>query len=320
MSRWLGFARVAVAGVGLWACAGVTASDPLRGVHPYVWPHQGRIDLLLCRWGTREPIPVALRGMADEAELQRAQRVLDALQGAAPGVRLVRVEDATAGILVEFVEGPLTREGGGDGAGRTACDCRVGPGGSASLERAVVTVARQMGPDWRGDLRALSPEEQAGSLAHELGHALGFQGHARAPGGRSLETARRSGERILRGEPLHSAALRALYRQPSGAIRKRAAVAGWRTEEVDLMAALGRREALTGPLLRVGDHSARVFWRHGEDNEYGFLIPDLAGWIDDPAQALPIPEPRTRSILAAGRSDASPQPSPDPRGTLDPPQ
>jgi len=49
----------------------------------------------------------------------------------------------------------------------------------AELVGATVRVARRSGPDWRGQSRPLGRDQLLGVLLHELGHALGFSGHAR---------------------------------------------------------------------------------------------------------------------------------------------
>ncbi len=305
-----GSRRSAGAAAALALACATLVGDPLAGLHPYVLPWRERVVLLTCRWETQRPLRVALPEDATADERRAIERVLAAWEGAGLGVRFEADSDEPADIQLALVAGAVRREGDLPGSGLTVADCRAQPGGAAELVHARVVVARTIGPDWRGRERELSPGEFAGTLFHELGHALGFQGHARGEGdpmARSVDATRRAGARVLRGEDVQSAALRALYARPSGTVLREARTSRWRSEEVDRMAALAARKRLDGPFLRVGDASARVFWRDASGEEYGFLIPNLAETLGDPTRILVIPEAGARRLLPR-RSHAAPAP------------
>ena len=294
-----------VLALGLLAACTLPAGDPLAGLHPYVLPVREEVRLLTCRWEGRQPLGVALPADASPAERGALEAALRGWQRAGLGLELREVAPEAASIRLELVGGPVAREGDVPGAGRTQADCRVAADGAARLAGARVELARSAGPDWRGRERLLTPEELAGTAYHELGHALGFQGHPRGgrdPMERSVEGVRRVGERLLRGEAAPSAALRALYARPSGAILRRTPVSHWRTELVDRLAALAARRELDGPFLRVGDASARIFWREADGGEVGVLVPNLAETLRDPTRILVMAEPRARALLSARRS------------------
>ena len=265
-----------------------TPSDPLQAMHPYIWAEAGQVEFLTCRWTTEQPIGVAILG-TDEGQTRTVRRALAAWQGAGLGVRFVEVPPTGAQLVLERVEGRVRRDGGGNGAGRTIADCLLGRGpdaGAAELVHADVRVSGRVGPDGRGRVRTLTPAEELGTWVHEIGHALGFQGHLRRgtdPMRLEPDQQRWVGERLLRGEALESPALEALYRQPSGTTLGSHPVGAALTEQLDKIAGLAAKARLEGPFLRSGDRAARIFWRRPTTGtEYGFLVHDLARVIARP--------------------------------------
>lgn len=300
-----------LAALALPGCAGLVAPpDPLAELHPYLWLQEGRLVALTCRWPAGAPIPVAVApgaGPEDEVLLGDA---LAALRGLGLPVALVRAPaEAPAAITVAFEPGPVARAAGAGGSGRTDAVCAYDPAtGRAELAAARVRVARSAGPDARGRERPLAPEERLGTLLHELGHALGFQGHPRradplleaAP-----EAVRRLGRRAARGEPLSSRGLAALYAAPSGRVLGRWRVETWRSAPVDALAAQARDAGWTGPYLRAGDRAARISWLAGPDREPAAVLPEIERILRRPAEvlAVPVPEP-------AGADPGSADPGP----------
>jgi hypothetical protein len=292
--------RAAAAALAL-ACATAGAPERAWRERPYVWASEGRIELLACRWALDAPIGVALVGAAAREEEHALDAALRSLAAALPGLRLARAPAGAAAIRVSFEDAPVARADGTLGTGRTVADCRLGAGGAgAALVAASVTVSRRAPPDWRGRERVLSAEERAGTLVHELGHALGVAGHATAADdalAASPEAARRAGARALAGEAVASAALAGLYARALGEPLARAQAEAWRTAELDRLARLAEASGLDGPYLRAADATGRIFWRDAHGREWGFLVAGLAQLARDPTQLLLLPEASTRGAL-----------------------
>jgi len=294
------------------ACAAPIGGDAGLGeLHPTVLPWRGRVDFFTCRFTTDAPIGVWL-GSTDATERQAVARALEAWERAGLGVRFEVVAPDEAQIWLDVVDAAVGRDDGSSGTGRAIVDCRLDPSGdpaSARIEHARVEIARSRPPDWRGRVQQLSQAELAGTALHELGHALGFQGHVRR--GRvamaaTPETLRALGARVLARKPIPSGPVAALYARPSGSLLHRSSVPAWRTDLVDRMARVAEREGLDGPFARVGDVSARVFWRDASGAEYGLLIPGLEQLMTEPERVIVLPEANTRSVLPRSR-DARPQ-------------
>jgi len=283
------------------ACASLAAPDRAWRERPYVWASAGRVELLACRWTLDAPIGVALAAPATREEEHALDAALRAWETALPGLRFERVGMGAAGIEVRFLDAPLSRADGSFGTGRTVADCRLDAASArAALVSARVEVARHTPPDWRGRERVLSPDERAGELVHELGHALGVSGHAPGtadPLGAAPEAARRAGARALAGERIESPAAAALYAHPPGERLAMARVEEWRTLELDRLARLASANELDGPYLRAGDEVGRIFWRDARGREWSFLVAGLARLAEDPTQLLLLPEANTRNAL-----------------------
>jgi hypothetical protein len=287
------------------ACASAGAPERAWRERPYVWASEGRVELLACRFTLEDPIGVALAGPASAAETHALDAALRSLEGGLPGLRLPRAPAGAAQIRVAFADAPVARPDGTLGTGRAIADCRLGAAGArAALVAADVTVSRRAPPDWRGRERALSAEELAGALVHELGHALGVAGHAPGaddPLSAAPAAARRAGVRALAGEPVASAALSALYARAPGELLAAAQAEEWRTAELDRFARLAAANALDGPYLRAAEAAGRIFWRDARGREWGFLIAGLAQLARDPMQLLLLPEASTRGALPRRR-------------------
>ncbi|UCE87365.1 MAG: hypothetical protein JSU66_06490, partial [Deltaproteobacteria bacterium] len=153
-----------------------------------------------------------------------------------------------------------------------------------------------------------SPGELTGAALHELGHALGYQGHAASGDSimtREWERVAALGERVHAGGPFTAPSLRALYAVPSGTVLRRVSVSTWRTDLFDRMALVAQREGLAGPYARAGDRFGRLFWRSARGGEYGFQIAQLRDAVRDPDALVLLPEARTRRVLPRSR-DARP--------------
>ncbi|MBW2395774.1 MAG: hypothetical protein JRG95_16060 [Deltaproteobacteria bacterium] len=286
----------------LVACVG--PRDPLADLHPVVWVQEGSVSLRTCRWPTGSVLAVGVEGEASANEDLDVNLALAAWSGAGLGVTLLRAsEGRPAQLIVRFQGEPPTRDAGALGIGIARVDCRRKGPGSLLVERAEVDISRQVGPDWRGHMRPITPDERLGTLVHELGHALGFSGHVRAAEGPLVaapEAIRRVGRHVRRGGRLEAPSLRALYAFPSGKSLRRVALAAWQTDPLDAFLPLAQGARLDGPWLRSGDRTARIFWRLANGEEVGFLIPELPRVIEDPSTAMAIPDRALRAWLEAG--------------------
>lgn len=278
---------------------------------PYFWPRDGALALFFCRWADGSEIPVALPPEATPDELRALEAALRAWEGAGLGIRFRRVpsgqEQLTIQILDESVETAI-----GAGVGSSVVDCRLArdPGAAgagplpAEITNALVRVARRTPKDFRKRDKVLTPEQQAGIALHEIGHALGFQGHV-SSGNTAMVLSRDDvtlrGRALLKGEGARDPTLRALYALPSGAIYRRVPVSPARTEPLDRLAAVAAQRGFRGPFVRVGDRDGRVFWRDETGEEYGITVTDVKRLLREPEKLVLMPEAAARELLEAGR-------------------
>jgi hypothetical protein len=284
------------------------SGERLRETTPYLLPSSGVVTLFLCRFTTELPVLVSLPGDASEREIRALRGALHAMQEAGLGIRFQEVEPARASITIRLVDEPPE-----PGAGRVMADCRVDPAAlepssvdvlPAELEHADVRIARRKPPDWRGERLEPSLGELTGAALHELGHALGFQGHTSTGSSimtREWERVAALGERVAGGGRFDAPTLRALYTVPSGTVVRRVSVSPWRTDLLDRMAIVAQREGLAGAYVRVGDRFGRIFWRSARGNEYGFQIANLLEAVRDPDSLVVLPEARSRRVLPRSR-------------------
>jgi hypothetical protein len=279
----------------------------LGDIHPFLLPAAGRLTFFLCRWPDDATISVSLPRDVTPVERHAIETALQAWEGAGIGVRFATLEGGPAAIEIELEDEVVT--GAGEDTGNAVVDCQVAPLSAqgagdevaeARLVSARLRIARKTNADMIGNLRPLTPAELTGAVLHELGHALGFEGHVHHGDTilvRETEQVEHAGKALLAGEPFEDPTVRALYRAPDGAVLARVPVEPWRTDLVDRMARLAEQHDLAGPFVRVGESGARIFWRDDAGREYGLLVPRLERLLYDPTQLLVIPEARTRRAL-----------------------
>lgn len=260
---------------------------------PYLLPTRGTAVFFLCRWPDGEAIPVSLPPDATADERAVLEAVLAAWEGAGLGVRFARGAAPGTGIELRFID-PEAGATSTRYAANTITDCAVAPAAfdgvvGDTLPAHLVFASIYL---WRGGFDAIgrpvphSQAEFAGSALHELGHALGYQGHAalgRTVMVKELDAARRAGQRVLAGRPLTDATLRALYAVPSGTVVKQVAVPVRRSERVDALRRVAAERGFAGPWVRVGDVDGQIAWRDGADAEYALRIFDVRKVLRDPA-------------------------------------
>jgi hypothetical protein len=302
-SAWWLVALAAVAcATGPWDIEALEARQPalaaisqhrLGDATPYLLPVPGGAVFFLCRWPGEAAIPVSLPPDATPEERAVLEAALRAWEGAGLGIRFAEGAAPGAGIELRFID-PEAGATSTSYAANTITDCAVEPA-ALSDEIGARVPARLVFASvylWRGGFDAIgrpvphSQDEFAGSALHEIGHALGFQGHAhigRTVMVKELDAARRAGKRLLAGRPFEDHTLRALYAVPSGTVVKRFAAPLRATERVGSMARIASERGFAGPWVRVGDIDGQIAWRDAAGAEYALRIFDVRKVLREPA-------------------------------------
>jgi hypothetical protein len=248
-------------------------------ISPYVIASEGELTFFVCLWPLDAPLRVSLPPDANADERKILDKALRAWEEALPGLHFDVVE-GTAPIRLRF------RDSGPEGA-RTAVDCEVTPPFAGDRLRARLVSAqielRRAERDAWGKVVELAANQLLGSIAHELGHALGLQGHAQ--GGKTVmvrETfaVAKIGEKLndeKKPKPLQEPAMQALYSLPSGTVIERRRLAAGATAAIDAIEQRGRAQGAQRVQVRVGDRTAAVRWGAG---------PDLVYYLKEPAKVL----------------------------------
>ncbi len=282
----------------LWDASALVVRFPgldaqaLADATPYLLPARGRLTFFLCRWPQGPLIPVSLPDDASPEERALLEQALAAWEGAGLGVRFGASRAPGAGIAIQFLA-PAGEDESTPRTAYTTADCALArsalDGSEARVLGARILSAnvylRRSERSVLGREVALTREELAGSALHELGHALGFQGHATrgiTVMNHSVDQVRQLGRRILAREPLTDPALSALYAVPSGVVVGQARLSPEQTRPVDEMVRRAFSSGWLGPFARVGDRLARLHWRGARGRSHVLLIPDVAEVLRDP--------------------------------------
>jgi hypothetical protein len=262
----------------------------LGEARPYALALGGELVLFLCRWPSDTPIRVSLEGERDARQQQALTAALRGWEGAGLGVRFEQVEGYGA-LRVRVRDDLVTSQA------NSVADCAIegsAPPGAgelpgARLVRASIHIARD------------DPNPRL-TLLHELGHALGFQGHV--PRGSTLMLSSHAAvvaraRRVTESSPVEDVALRALYALPSGAIVARIAVSRSQTLPADRLDAVAAERGLAGPFARMGDREGLLWWGAEPGRRLAVRIEGAQAALRKPdALRLSPASPEARRILA----------------------
>jgi hypothetical protein len=250
----------------------------LGDVTPYVLAADDALLFFVCHWSLDAPLRVSLPPDANSHERELLEKALRAWEAVVVGLHF-EVGEGAAPIRLRF------RETGPEGA-RTAVDCEVATPLSgdgplrARLVSAQIELRRAERDPW-GKPIELAANQMLGSATHELGHALGLQGHAE--GGKTVMVREtyaiaKIGEKLndeKKPKPLQEPAMQALYSLPSGTVIERRALPSGATKAVDAIAQRAGAQGATRVQVRVGDRTAAVRWG-----------PGLVYYLNEPADLL----------------------------------
>ncbi len=281
----------------------------LAEMRPYLLPARGELLFLSCRWPDGAEIPVSLPRDATVPEQNDILRALQAWESLGLGVRFAprRGEIGGRGIEIRYTSREL-HTGGGPRAATALADCAIAasaweelasPVLPAELSFASLSLTRE-GFDAIGRAIEWSRAERLGALLHELGHALGFQGHAsRGDTVMVAETweVERAGRRLLGGEPFEDATLRALYAFPSGSVLRRVPVGAERTRPADRLVVLAAERGLSGPFAQMGDGAATLLWRYPRGAPASLVIWKVKEVLRRPQTLRLMAQPRAAALL-----------------------
>lgn len=302
---------LALAGCASWDVEALAARHPelrelegqrLGDATPYALPVSGELIWFLCRFDAAEPIRVSL---PDDASQDERERLLLALRSWEEALGIRFAERTPAQITIAFAPDDAAF------AASTEAECRVerAAEGASAGERLPARLAyakvelRRAGLDMRNHRIALDEAEQLGAVLHELGHALGFQGHAKHGDTvmvRSVDAVRAVGRRVLAGEAFRDETLAALYRVDSGVVVARMGLPDGRSEAVDRLAALAAREGDGSLLVRTGDRTGRVAFVDASGATVRVFLRNLPASLRDPRRLELAADPSVFALPSAG--------------------
>jgi len=244
---------------------------------PYVWPREDELVWFLCRWLDDAPIHIAYAESVSPREGELLTQALELWELALPEVRFQRVG------IGELPQIRVSVGSASEGySGLTRAECALDPTSVMDgVERVdarllqVEVALRRSDIDKLGRPVSLREDEFLATAVHELGHALGFQGHVTGAASilrSEVGRVRGMGAGLLDGNPLREPTLRALYAAPSGTVVARGS---WPSERGAVVARLVRRareEGYRGPTVRVGDRSARLSWWRSDGRQLGVRL------------------------------------------------
>jgi hypothetical protein len=310
--------------MGGWDLARLLREEPglagfettgLGDLVPYPAPGADGIRLVACRWPARTPITVRLH--LEGERMEWARRALTSLSRGLASVDfeivampLDRDPKASPTVGIDVIEIGSVVDGGPVGVGDTLVSCHVAKSGAeefGTLTRAEIRMRARV-VDQLDELVPILPEEWTGALMHEIGHALGFQGHPRG-GGSVLaldqDRLRRAGRLALAGDDWRDELLEAFYRLEVGRLL------GWRASSEQTQRWFEAIEARlgaggSGPLARVGDRHGDLEWKTQEGVVLRVRFLYWSRQLRSGGTLVALPTPDTRMSIAAERSTRNP--------------
>ena len=262
---------------------------------PHLVPWEGGLLLFLCRWSGEGPIPVSLPPDADSRELRILREALDAWSTAGLGIHFREVPSEEARLEILFVS---RGKGSPGGTGDALADCGIqreegqavvrGERVQAEIVWASVHLVRRA-EDPLGRWISLEDDELLGAALHELGHALGYSAHPLLGASimqRTTDEVRKMGGRVAAGKSLVDPNLEALYSLPSGVIVGEVRLSPEPMRRLARFEAGARRAGLVGPYSRVGDTSARYFYRDAQGTPFALGVRGWPRAISQPAKII----------------------------------
>ena len=311
---------------GGWDLAKLVAEEPriaalgeqrIGDLIPYPVPVSGGFELVSCRWASEAPIRVRLHVAGER--LTWAQRAIESLSAGTPSIELVAetvVPDAEPGLAASKAIDVFDIDPGETehpaGVGDTLVACDVSSRAEPTFGTPVLAEIRMRSAvlDQLDELVPVDAEDWTGALMHELGHALGFQGHLRAGASilvRDQSVLRRAGRDALAGRPWRDETLEALYRLEPGRVlgrrslsvesRRWVRAAEGRVDQVDQKGA-----RVVGPLAKVGDRHAELEWSQEEGDVLRLHLPFWSRQLRAGDTIVAFPGTKTRAALTARRS------------------
>jgi hypothetical protein len=316
-----------VAPLGGWDVATLVAEEPrladlsdhrLGDLIPYPVPVPDGLELVSCRWRSDRPIHVRLHLTSER--LIWAQRAIESLSAGLPRVELAaeavgpaaeRGLPAAQVIEVFEVDPEASEHPIGVGDTLVACDVSKRADATFGTPSTAEIQMRSFVLDPLDELVPVSPEDWTGAFMHELGHALGFQGHLRSGSSilvRDQTVLRRAGRAALAGKPWRDETLEALYRLEPGRVLGRRSLSvesqGW-VRAVQRRAG-GRDGPHGGPLAKVGDRHGEIEWANGSGEVLRLHLPFWPRQLRGDDGIVAFPGTLTRSALTAKRSPEPP--------------
>lgn len=250
------------------------------------------VILVACRFDASPP-SIFVQGSGEDWPVEWAALAVSAVDRALAPVSLIltpeRSKPASPPVGIHVRSLGDAAASGPRGLADTLSECLVSETGEADapvrgrVRSAEVRIRRQR-IDSAGRDREANAEEWIGAMVHELGHALGFQGHVvrgRALLQREQSELRSLGRDVIARKPIEAPSLSALFRLPQGARLGEVALSD-RGERARLAASAAvaeetsRRGAPGGPWSIAGDDAARLVWRWPDGTEVWLHFPDWA--------------------------------------------